>query len=452
MTITVITGCAAIDNIATWQEDLYSTATDFATSEPVPTATPETPGIIIIDPSQSENPFSLESIYLDSPGWLVTGLSPVESKEKIIELGAGEDLAKLEKIYSAELIRSGANAGEYFFEAKVWETQGVIFWNSVVQNLRGQYMGIKFVKENAKIISSSELGLANYINLYSEDEDFFNFFLLDNPVDFPNASQKALWYTNGEIGRLVVGLFSNDILLGWYKQDGTIKGGWTELVDKTELNKQEIVIRINKFLNSEGELSDENLSNKIMLNLTPHRGSDDLGIFYIWYEMVSIQGVVLGEIEKNNDVWIFFGTKMGNSGERVVIPIKIMMSSSFPPEINDYNFRNLHVSLLNTTYHLENNEQALRFFSKFNYSPIIVNYAYNHPNQFYHYGAEYWRDSACDFYPGTLPYGVLPSNVKCGSGYKGVLISSEVTFFDDNWLINDFFLPAYSFNTFTDQY
>lgn len=185
----------------------------------IPTATPV--------PAPTRTPWwATENVPypLGSTGFHLVGGSDEQARQRIMDLGAGDDLSALEDIYKSELIRTGKNSANYKFEAMVWESGGKVYWDSVVKDAEGHYLGMKLTKgaESGQIVRA--FGLTRYLLDYTANDDFFDFFTLQNPTEFPNAKQQMIW---DETGWHVVGLFTQGgNLLGWFNSDKGASGEW----------------------------------------------------------------------------------------------------------------------------------------------------------------------------------------------------------------------------------
>jgi hypothetical protein len=163
-------------------------------------------------------PTSAEGFILNAGG------SDELARQRIIDLGAGEDLKDLESMYTQELQRTGKSPANYKFETMVWENKGKVYWDSVVKDSSGHYLGMKLTKgpEAGQVVRA--FGLTRYIMEYPQGEDFFDFFTLQNPPEFPDAVQQMVW---DDSGWHVVGLFTQGgTNVGWFNADAPGGGEW----------------------------------------------------------------------------------------------------------------------------------------------------------------------------------------------------------------------------------
>ena len=246
----------------------------------------------------------------------------------------------------------------------------------------------------------------------------------------------------------------------------------TATLSVEQQNKNEIVTNINNFLTAEGEFSDEKLVGQLFVYDDPNRTrNEDLGLFLLSPNIANIQGLILGSVQKENDVWVFLGTKFGNDAQRVVIPFRIPLENiEHRPGIailfHSTKYLAAPGNYLDTekTIYMKTGEQINTELNQLLFKPVLIPLFYNITSN-YEEVKEYtlsiggsetdaefvykmWQDinqnslsSYCSFYPVDKTY---KSRMACG-GYEGVKITTVVSSFDEKWLEDSNFLSTTQF-------
>ena len=248
-----------------------------------------------------------------------------------------------------------------------------------------------------------------------------------------------------------------------------------EVVDINAERERIIVNRINEFLSSSGVYSDEKLAD-IIFQMGSYKYlegvssyEDDLGLLTASEDVSVVEGINLGSIEGENCVWMFLGTKMGEDGQRMVIPIKIPLEAieyRLPIIIDYYNQRDIFpaggspprilenehrtfTSIEEIRDYLNNNliDKAILLTLLPQYyggdtGVIVTNYVIEHggSNEDAEVVVDLFqrmflshRNSFCSFH-GSLPK--MTENLTCGSGYSGTMLSSRISKLDPEYLNN----------------
>ena len=253
-----------------------------------------------------------------------------------------------------------------------------------------------------------------------------------------------------------------------------------------EEGRVEIVRNINEFLlGDEGRYSDASLSDEIFIY---GKGSwletqglieNDLGLFEVNDEFARVQGFNLGFVQGENCVWMFFGTKLGDEGKKVVLPIKIPLESikyRIPIFFNYLDRLDLHNDFAAPTMlkqdKLTTFEEIVDEGNKLIDEPIMLDLWYNYKGNTAEdlrgvvgerggsdddfekvlglytemYGLH--KKSFCSFHPIQKD---INDNPGCGSGYSGVVIDSAVNTIDENWFKNEDNIMTTILTTYVDN-
>lgn len=247
----------------------------------------------------------------------------------------------------------------------------------------------------------------------------------------------------------------------------------TEVVNPEVERKRNIVNQINEFLSASGQYSDENLAKYIfqmgMMKYQYPGYKDDLGLMMAWDpEIGSMQGINLGGVEGENCVWYFFGTKMGEDGQRVVVPVRIPLEYidyRIPILISFYDQRDISPAGSNSAIYLDDKQLKLTTAKEILEilngellgRPILINKVYKDDEgtsflrvyvpehggtdedleavlELFSEMASIYHASFCDFHPSVKD---MLDNYSCGTGYTGTEISSEVAEFNEDWVKNE---------------
>ncbi|MHB8857567.1 MAG: hypothetical protein ACYC6K_13210 [Bellilinea sp.] len=182
------------------------------TSTPEPTVT-ETP----IPPKIEEPlyPISSEN-FIKTPG-----VSGAEARKRIIELGAGKDLAALESWYkTAKITGTGISN---FTVPVIYESGGEVYWNLMAKNNSGNFL--KFTITSGKETNQTvrAMGMVTYL----ESEPSFTASELADPRGMDGAvTQQIIW---DKSGWSVVGAFQGSNLVAWFNADAPNGGVWVKL-------------------------------------------------------------------------------------------------------------------------------------------------------------------------------------------------------------------------------
>ncbi len=263
----------------------------------------------------------------------------------------------------------------------------------------------------------------------------------------------------------------------------------TEVVTDEEKNKEQIVQNINAFLNGEGQYSDESLKDKIFIYgpdsslITSGLVKNDLGLLSINSEFAVIQGINLGAVRSSDNVWVFWGTKMGDDNKREVVPVKLSLEDidhRMPPEILFYNQLNIYDDsavapeyIESKTIKMMNGDDILTAVNSLIGRPFIVDLYYKYSgnlqadvrsvvnqkggtdsdfNIVYKLYSEMFKvhsNSVCDFHP--VAKELIKKDQNCGNGYSGTEISSNVKGFDSDWLNNSNSISTTILTTYVDN-
>lgn len=249
---------------------------------------------------------------------------------------------------------------------------------------------------------------------------------------------------------------------------------WEGVDIKTE-RERVIVNQINNFLSSSGGYSDDELAEKIFVMGNAKYGEgqtdykDDLGLMMVSSNIATVQGINLGSVEGDNCVWMFFGTKMGEDGKRVVVPVRIPLESieyRVPIIISFYNQRDIApVSSQSNIILLKDQQIDLRtapeIVDNLNDDllgkPMLLSMWYNYPGDLSNDLSGVVRSnggsdddvrlvtklfsdmeaiqarSFCDFY--SVADGLL-KNHDCQGEYLGPVIDSKIEKIDKDWYVN----------------
>jgi len=244
---------------------------------------------------------------------------------------------------------------------------------------------------------------------------------------------------------------------------------WEVIDIKTE-RERVIVNQINNFLSSSGGYSGDELADKIFVMGIVKYGEgrsdykDDLGLMRVSENVASVQGINLGSVEGDNCVWMFFGTKMGEEGKRVVLPVRIPLESieyRVPILITFYNQRDIAPAGQSTVRLLDDQQIALKTAQEIvgNLNgdllgkPILLDMWYYNPGDVSGFVrdkggsdddvrivTELFRNmeaiqagSFCDFHP---VIDNLLEKYDCQGEYLGPIIDSKIEKIDRNWYVN----------------
>lgn len=185
-----------------------STATTLNQMETPPTSMPE--------PTEIPYPVSTEGFLLDTRGFRLS------DRNAISEIGKSQDMRRVEDIYRAEIVRNGEAIGDFHTNAIFWEGEGKPYWEDVVQDSSYHFLGMKITdgEHSGKVT----LGLSNYLADYKPEDDFFDFFPIENPSEYPKADQEVFW---DKSGNPIVGIINaQGNLTAWYNMSKGEQGGW----------------------------------------------------------------------------------------------------------------------------------------------------------------------------------------------------------------------------------
>lgn len=258
----------------------------------------------------------------------------------------------------------------------------------------------------------------------------------------------------------------------------TIAAAPTATATKSEAEKEaehkaEIVRDINQFLAAEGAYSDEYLAEEIFIygkgSYLEQQGliEDDLGLFSVFPETANVQGINLGVVRGKNCVWMLWGTKMGDEGIRVVIPVKIPLEAiqfRVPILLETYSHRAMHSDSVPSNMlddhevKMTTAEEVLSEGNKLLGKPILLTFWYEYSGdltaalrgvvserggteedfkivyEIFSEMEQTQKDAFCSFHPVKKD---INKNQACGTGYQGVEIKDRVQEFNDDWFLNE---------------
>jgi len=192
----------------------------------------DVPGTIIIkqdpttSPTETQQPVATGIGYPSGPENFIlnAGGSEEADRQIIIDQGAGEDLKALEELLKKELRREGKDPANYKL-LPVTKNDGITFnWDVVVVDPQGHILEATITSGKEAGLTVRNIGVVNYLYLFGDNEDFFDFSYTSRPKGYEDAIEQIVY---DKSGWKVKGLFSKEgTFVGWFNADKGETGEW----------------------------------------------------------------------------------------------------------------------------------------------------------------------------------------------------------------------------------